>query len=100
MLSRTIAIWRPCAEPGGYGRAVLNRLAILDNQRASAVDRNVSVRLDHALNAAKWTSAADAQCFHSELRLAFKCLLAMKGGRLEKPARLRSTRSETLRSAE
>lgn len=99
MLSRTIAIWRPFAEPGRYGRVVLNRLAILDNQRASAVDRKVSVRLTMLLmlqsgRALRMHNTSIQSC---ALHL---CLLVMKGGRLEKPARLRSTHSENLHSAE
>ena len=64
-------------------RAVLKRIAILDDHPSTAVDCEVNVRLTHGLSTAHWPSVADAQYFDSELRLAFMCLLVMKGGPLE-----------------
>src|SRR5688572_168871 len=77
MPSPTIAAWRPFADFGTQIRAVLKR-----PQLSPAAEFAGTAHLDDTANA-HWPNAADLHYFDSELRIAFTCLLLMKGGPLD-----------------
>ena len=77
MPSPTIAVWRPFADFGRRVRAVFKRPHL-----SPAAEFGGTAYLDDAAHA-HWPNAADLHYFDSELRIAFTCLLLMKGGPLD-----------------